>query len=80
VARPRYWDTRRRKGRDNREPKLRPKPARQSSTLLERGRRKSAARQLADALLYRSYGSKRGARGNPCPLYVAACLAATISR
>src|SRR3954452_2356925 len=34
---------------------------------LERGRRKSTARQLADVLLYRTYGSVRGDRGNPVP-------------
>ncbi len=31
--------------------------------------------QLAYALLYRTSGSVRGARGNSCPLYVAACSA-----
>src|ERR1700758_5087727 len=37
VARSRWCDTRSPKGRDNREHKLRPKPARQSSTLPGRG-------------------------------------------
>ena len=31
---------------------------------LERGRRKSTERQLADVLLYRTYGSVRGALSN----------------
>src|SRR3954447_1718583 len=34
---------------------------------LERGRRKSTERQLADVLLYRTYGSVRGNRGNSVP-------------
>jgi hypothetical protein len=34
---------------------------------LGRGRRKSAGRQLADALLYRPYGSVRGARSDARP-------------
>jgi hypothetical protein len=39
------------KGRDNREPKLRPKPARQSSTLLMSGERKRNAQQRITAPL-----------------------------
>jgi hypothetical protein len=34
---------------------------------LERGRRKSTERQLADVLLYRTSGSVRGDRGNSVP-------------
>src|SRR4051812_12558980 len=34
---------------------------------LERGRRKSTERQLADVLLYRMYGSVRGALSDGCP-------------
>src|SRR5215813_14874995 len=47
VARSRYCDTSQPKGRGNREHKLRPKPARQSPTLLTRGRTETWAMEKA---------------------------------